>query len=96
MRKKYELKLKPINSDNPDNLRIYDILTKSCDGLNNYLADFFETVAILEEKKLKPYSDNNDIDESIEFVLTKIDEVTSSMKSIVNDMPSLIELIEIQ
>jgi len=96
MRQKYELKLKPINSTNPDNLRIYELLQKSCEGLNSYLADFFETVAILEEKKIKSGSDNSEIDESIEFVLTKIDEVTSSMKCIVNDMPSLIELIEIQ
>ena len=96
MRQKYELKLKPINSNNPDNMRIYEMLEKSCEGLNSYLADFFETVAILEEKKFKSGYDSNEIDESIEFVLTKIDEVTLSMKCIVNDMPSLIELVEIQ
>jgi hypothetical protein len=95
MKQKYELKLKPINSNNPDNLRIYDMVQKSCEGLNSYLADFFETVAILEEQKTKSGSDNKDIDESIEFVLVKIDEVTASMKSIVNDMPFLVELIEI-
>ena len=96
MRQKYELQLKPINSSNIDNLRIYDMLKKSCDGLNSYLADFHETVAILEEKKLKSGSDVNEINDSIEFVQLKINEVTSSMKSIVNDMPSLIELIEIE
>lgn len=95
MRQKYELKLKPINSNNPDNLRIYEMLNKSCEALNSYLADFFETVAILNEQKTQSGPDNSDTDESIEFVLTKIDEVTASMKSIVNDMPSLIELVEI-
>ena len=96
MRQKYELKLKPINSNNPDNLRIYEILQKSCGGLNSYVSDFFETIAILEEQKANSGSENYEIDESIEFVLTKIDEVTTSMKCIVNDMPSLIELKEVR
>ena len=51
MRQKYELKLKPIDTANADNLRIYEMLKKSCDGLNSYLADFFETIEILREKK---------------------------------------------
>ena len=96
MRKKYELKLKPIiNIENPDNKRIFEMLEKSCEGLNSYVADFFETVAILKEQKIKSADNHTDIDDSIEFVLAKIDEVTASMESIVNDMPSLIELIEI-
>lgn len=94
MRQKYELKLKPINTENPDNKRIYEMLKQSCDGLNCYVADFFETVMILKEQQAQS-GNNIEIDESIKFVLAKIDEVTASMKSIVNDMPSLIELIEI-
>lgn len=94
MRQKYELKLKPIDTTNSDNLRIYGMLEKSCEGLNNYLADFFETIEILKEKKEKPSVEQTEIDSSIEFVLAKIDEVTSSMKTIAEDMPSLIELKE--
>jgi hypothetical protein len=96
MRQKYELKLKPISTSNSDNLRIYGILKDSCEGLNNYLADFFETIEILKEKKDKPSAESREVDESIEFVLTKIDEVTSSMKIIAEDMHALIELIELK
>ncbi len=94
MRQKYELKLKPIQSSNSDNKRIYEMLKHSCDGLNNYLADFFETVEILKEKKDKPSTESKDVDESIDFVLKKIDEVTASMKSIAQEMHTLIELKE--
>ena len=91
MRQKYELKLKPINTSNSDNLRIFEMLNKSCEGLNNYLADFFETIQILKETKDKPDSDHKEVEQSIEFVLTKIDEVTASMKSIAQEMHTLIE-----
>jgi len=92
MRKKFELKLKPISSSNSDNLRIYGMLKNSCDGLNNYLADFFETIEILKEK---PDTENKEAEESIQFVLTKIDEVTSSMKKIAEEMHALVELKEL-
>jgi len=95
MKQKYELRLKPISTSNSDNLRIYEMLKNSCEGLNSYLADFFETVEILKEKKDKPSSENKEIDASIEFVLAKIDEVTSSMKSIAQEMHTLIELKEL-
>jgi len=94
MRKKYELKLKPINTSNSDNLRIYNMLKNSCDGLNNYLADFYETVEILKEKKDKPSAENAEVEASIEHVLSKIDEVTESMKNIAEEMHALIELKE--
>ena len=95
MRQKYELKLKPINTSNSDNLRIYDLLKNSCEGLNNYLADFYETIEILKEKKEKSTAEPAEVEASIEFVLTKIDEVTSSMKNIAQDMHALIDLIEL-
>lgn len=94
MRQKYELKLKPINTSNSDNLRIYGMLKDSCEGLNNYLADFHETIEILKEKKDKSAADPAEVEASIDFVLTKIDEVTESMKNIAQDMHTLIELIE--
>jgi len=96
MRQKYELKLKPISTSNSDNLRIYEILSKSCEGLNNYLADFHETIEILKEKKEKPSVESAEVDASIEFVLSKIDEVTESMKNIAQEMHTLIELKERQ
>jgi len=94
MRQKYELKLKPISTSNSDNLRIYDILKNSCEGLNNYLADFYETIEILKEKKEKPSAESAEVDASIDFVLSKIDEVTESMKNIAQEMHTLIELKE--
>jgi hypothetical protein len=91
MHQKYELILKPIPLTNEDNARIYEMLKNSCAGLNNYLSDFFETVAILKEK---PDSGHIDINESIQSVLGKIDEVTASMKKITQDMPEFVELKE--
>jgi len=96
MRQKYELHIKPITTSNSDNLRIYQMLKNSCEGLNNYLADFFETIEILNEKKEKPDSEQIEVKASIEFVLAKIDEVTSSMKNIAEDMPALVELKELK
>jgi hypothetical protein len=94
LKQKYELKLKPINTSNSDNLRIYGILKNSCEGLNNYLADFYETIEILKEKKEKSAAEPAEVEASIEFVLKKIDDVTLSMRTIAQDMHSLIELIE--
>lgn len=94
MRKKYQLKLKPISTTNSDNLRIYGMLKNSCEGLNSYLADFFETIEILKEKKDTHPAESREVEESIKFVLTKIDDVTLSMKAIAEDMHALIELIE--
>jgi len=70
------------------------MLKSSCEGLNNYLADFYETIDILKEKKEKSDAEPAEIDASIKFVLAKIDDVTSSMKNIAQDMHTLIELIE--
>ncbi len=94
MRQRYVLELKPIVSTNVDNIRIYEMLKKSCDGLNSYLADFHQTIEILKEKR-NLSADNASTDESIEFVLGKIDEVTASMKEIAGYMPSLITLKEL-
>ena len=95
MRQKYQLELKPIISANEDNLRIYGMLKKSCEGLNSYLADFYQTIEILKEKKAAGPGNGIATDESIEFVLGRIDEVTATMKEIAKYMPSLIELKEI-
>ena len=95
MTQRLEIRLKPLNTTNADNLRIYEMLKNSCDGLNNYLADFFETVEILKEKKEEPSAERLEIQASIEYVLAKIEEITSSMKEIARDMPALVELKEI-
>ena len=96
MKQKYGLKLKPFSSTNSDSSRIYRMLENSCEGLNSYLADFFETIEILKEKKEKHPSETAEIDESIEFILVKIGQVTASMKSIAEEMPALVELKELQ
>lgn len=95
MRQRFILELKPILSTNEDNLRIYEMLKKSCEGLNSYLADFHQTVEILNERRGLS-GDDIATEENIQSVLGKIDEVTSSMKEIANHMPSLITLIELQ
>ena len=94
MRTKYKLVMKPINSDNPETMRIYKMVCDACERFNIYVMDFFETLAILEEKKAKGLADD-ETEKSIESVLSRIEEVSTAMKEIASTMSSLVELEEI-
>jgi len=93
MKPVYSLKMKYVDSDNPETVRIYNMVNDACDRFNIYLMDFFETLDILEEKKRNGKSDD-ETDKSIESVKSRIEEVTAAMKDIASTMPSIVELIE--
>ncbi len=94
-----ELRIKAIHTENDETLRILGMIHESCDRLNAYVMDFFETRAILNEN-LKNAKENKDrarvkeTEESIGEVERRISEVTESMQGIVQDMPELVELVE--
>ena len=51
MKPAYRLKMKYVDSDNTETVRIYNMVNDACERFNIYLMDFFETLDILEEKK---------------------------------------------
>lgn len=93
MKPAYILKMKYVESENPETVRIYNMVNDACERFNIYLMDFFETLVILEEKKRNGKSDD-ETDKSIESVKSRIEEVTAAMKDIASTMPSIVELIE--
>ncbi len=99
MEKAPTLRLKSLPTENDETLRIMGMIHESCDRLNAYVMDFFETMAILNEnlknaKKKKDRAKQKEIEESIAEVERRISEVTESMQGIVKDMPELVELVE--
>ena len=93
MKPSCSLKMKYVESDNTETVRIFNMVNDACERFNIYLMDFFETLEILEEKKRNGKSDD-ETDRSIESVKSKIDEVTAAMKEIAATMPSIVELVE--
>jgi len=93
------LELKPAATDNPDTLRILEQTGQACERLNNYLLDFRETIAILNENK-QARDKNGDsagageAEESIAFVRTRVNEVIKAMETIAVEMDFLVELKE--
>ena len=93
MKPAYRLKMKYVESENPETVRIFNMVNDACERFNIYLMDFFETLDILEEKKRNGKSDD-ETDKSIDSVKSRIEEVTAAMKDIASTMPSIVELIE--
>ena len=94
MNTKYRLEIKPVDSENPETLRIYNMVNDACERFNIYVMDFFETLNILEEKKQNGKSDD-ETEKSIQSVVSRIEEVTSAMKEIAASMSAIAELKEI-
>ena len=94
MKPEFRLKMKYVESDNPETVRIFNMVNDACERFNIYLMDFFETLSILEEKKLKGKSDD-ETERSIESVKSRIEEVTAAMKDIAVTMPSIVELMQV-
>lgn len=94
MKPEFRLKMKYVESDNPETVRIFNMVNDACERFNIYLMDFFETMSILEEKKQNGKSDD-ETDRSIESVKSRIEEVTAAMKDIAATMPSVVELIKV-
>jgi len=91
MKPAYRLEMKFVDSDNPETVRIYNMVNDACERFNIYLMDFFETLDILEEKKQSGKIDD-ETEKSIESVRSRIEEVTAAMKDIAETMPSIVEL----
>lgn len=93
-----ELRLKPLQSDNPDTVRIYDQAREACQRLNTYLFDFIETIAILRENRGKGKTDGTEsereIDTYIESVERKIDDIGLQMEGIAKDLSFLVDLVD--
>ncbi len=85
------LKMKYIESDNTETVRIFNMVNDACERFNIYLMDFFETLEILEEKKQIGKSDD-ETDKSIESVKSRIEEMIKAMEDIAATMPSIVEL----
>ena len=98
MYKRTELILKDVGLDNPDTQRIFKLTKDSIDLLNHYILDFIETINILNEDKSKANTGSKkkiqEIETSISFVEGRIVEVSESMRTMVKDMPELIEIKE--
>ena len=94
MNTKYRLEIKPVDSENPETLRIYNMVNDACERFNIYVMDFFETLNILEEKKLDGKGDD-ETEKSIQSVVSRIEEVTAAMKEIAATMSAIAELKEI-
>ena len=94
MNTKYRLEIKPVDSENPETLRIYNMVNDACERFNIYVMDFFETLNILEEKKQIGKSDD-ETEKSIQSVVSRIEDVTAAMKEIAASMSAIAELKEI-
>ncbi len=95
MKPEYRLKMKYVESDNTETVRIFNMVNDACDRFNIYLMDFFETLSILQEKKQSGKSDD-ETEKSIDSVKSRIEEVTAAMKDIAATMPSIVELENIK
>jgi len=94
MKPAYRLVMKHVESDNPETVRIFNMVSEACERFNIYLMDFFETLEILEEKKMSGRSDD-ETDRSIESVKSRIEEVTAAMKDIASTMSSIVDLRDV-
>ena len=89
------LNLKPLDTDNESTARIYSMVRETVDSFNIYVADFFESVAILEEQLASAKREGGDpavIEEKIEYMRRRIEELLASMNGIAEEMHSLVEL----
>jgi hypothetical protein len=91
MKPVYRIEMKHIESNNPETVRIYNMVNEECHRFNIYLADFYETLDILNEKKAAGKSDD-ETESSIEFVKSRIEELSSAMKEMAETMSSIVDL----
>lgn len=96
MERQPKLRLKPIDKNDDESMRIYGMTGKTVESFNSYVADFFQTVAILRENIEKAHTTADqekaaEMREHIEHVERKIDELTEAMQRIADDMSSLVE-----
>jgi Mg2+ and Co2+ transporter CorA len=89
------LKLKPMDFGNASTERIYALVEETVKNFNIYVADFYESVAILEEQLKAAKNrggDCSEIEGKISYMRTRIEELSSAMKGIADEMHALVEL----
>ena len=90
---KPHLSLKPLDTENESTARIYSMVRETVDSFNIYVADFFESVAILEEELAAARKDSSaEIEEKIAYMRRRIAELSDAMKAIAEQMDGLVEL----
>lgn len=94
-KQKPALEIKPVVTDDPDSLRIYELAMNSVKNLNNYIADFFESINIMMENReiLLKKGDITKAEEMLsgmDYIEKKIEEVSRSMEAISETMPELV------
>ena len=87
------LNLKPLDTDNESTARIYSMVRETVDSFNIYVADFFESVAIIEEELASAQKGGGaEIEEKIAYMRRRIAELSDAMKAIAEQMDGLVEL----
>ena len=94
-----KLELKDFDKDDPESIRLLDLTREFIERLNNYVADFDESITILKENREENIKKEDkdkiaDIDESIQFVESKINDVSNEMRKIAEEMSFFVELKE--
>lgn len=92
---KPQLILKPIEIENAETQRIYGYLRQTVEGFNNYVADFFESIAILSEKgealRTNQPQEAARCDEEVRYLEARIEELRLAMQMIAAEMGALVE-----
>ena len=94
---KIKLELKPLETESPESVRIYEIAREATEHLNSYLFDFIETIQILKENK-NEFMENKEkkkakeIDEHLQYIENKIATVVESMHKIADEMAFLVDI----
>lgn len=90
------LKLKTVETASEETLRIYSYVRNTVDAFNYYVADFFESVAILTAKS-EALKQSHRIDEAqeceqeVSYLHTRIEELRMTMQMIASEMAGLVE-----
>lgn len=92
-----QLVLKPMEPGDESTVRIYGLVDATVKSFNVYVADFFESVSILEEQQKQAIqsgkkNEADEIEGKISYMRGRINELNSAMKKISEEMHSLIEL----
>ncbi|MDH5721432.1 MAG: hypothetical protein OEZ13_12570 [Spirochaetia bacterium] len=97
MNKKPRIQLKPISTENPYTLKIYESVKRSIEDLHIYIDDFLETKSILKEnlekfsKEKANEEKSKEVESHLSEIETKIEEVTDMMQKIADEMPLFVK-----
>jgi hypothetical protein len=89
---KKHLKLISLSEGSSDTMRLYSHTKESCEKLNNYYDDFLESYSILSEKKEKGNKKESEVDESLLFMESQIQNISRAMEVMAEEMGDLVVL----